>query len=212
MLRRGQDGFTLVEMLVVIVIIGVITIPLSRVLISYLHNSDATTARLTESHDAQIAAAYFSQDVASMGARDWADSTTPYKLVQSVELNAPETGGIYPCGADGSLKAVVRLGWDEFASEASAAATQMRAAYVVEPVASGRNELHRLICAGSATVASDLVLAHDLVSATVTCSSNCAGTGANVPQSINLTLNIHDLHSDAGSNYIIVLTGQRRQT
>ena len=83
--RRGpaaDDGFTLVELIIVILIIGVITVPLGNIVLGYLRNADETTARMLESHDAQIASAYWAQDVASIGVRS---PTSPNPLTQSVE-------------------------------------------------------------------------------------------------------------------------------
>lgn len=99
MLRQDERGFTLVELLVAIVILGIIAVPLGNVIIGYLRNTDATTARLSESHDAQVSAAYFSADVASVGVRSTtysADPAAPYPLTQSIEQNAPAAGGLFP--------------------------------------------------------------------------------------------------------------------
>jgi len=95
--RRGRadDGFTLVELVLAILIIGVITVPLSNAVIAYLHNADATTARLLESHDAQIASAYWAQDVASIGIRN---TTSPYALNQSVWTGV--SSGLYSWNRD----------------------------------------------------------------------------------------------------------------
>jgi hypothetical protein len=89
-------------------------------------------------------------------------------------------------------------------------------AYVVE----NGTELHRVYCAGSSAVTSDVVIAHDLVSpfATVDCAdqsgatTDCGGSGAAVPATVSLHLTIHDPQSTAGSTYTVTLTGQRRQS
>jgi prepilin-type N-terminal cleavage/methylation domain-containing protein len=213
MLKRlhaaAEAGFTLIELLISVTILGVIAVPLGNVMIGFLHNSNATVGRLAESHDAQISAAYFAQDVASLGARDWTDTVTPYAYLQSVELNAPATGGLYPCGT--GPNAVIRLAWDNYPNGASTAPVQNRAAYVVETVGS-QQQLHRIACAGNATPVSDAVLAHDLVSATADCATNCTGTGSALPRQITLTLTIADPQSGAGSSYTVTLTGDRRQT
>ena len=206
--RPGDAGFTLIELLVSVTILGLIAFPLGNVMIGFLRNSNDTTGRLAESHDAQISAAYFAQDVASLGARDWTDTVTPYAYLQSVELSVPSGQGLYPCG---SWDAVIRLAWDDYPNGANAAPVQTRAAYVIETVA-GRQQLHRITCAGNATPVTDVVLAHDLVSASAACATDCAGTGSALPRRITLSLTIADPASTPGSSYSVTLTGDRRQT
>ena len=204
-LRRGADGFTLVELLVAIVILGIITVPLSNVVIGYFRNADATTARLIESHDVQIASAYWAQDVASIGMRS---TTSPFALNQSVE-----TGGRHQPVSPvrpARERAIVRLAWDD--SSGPGVTTLVRVAYVVQTV-SGQTELHRLRCEGSAAVVSDVTLAHDLDPSTppaLGCSTTCTASPA-VPKSVTLTLTIKD-PKNLGGAYVVTLTGQRRQS
>lgn len=216
---RDEAGFTLVELLMSVVILGIIAVPLAGVFLGYLKNAGATSARMSESHDAQMAAAYFAQDVEALGVRDYSDTATfEHPLLQSVEAGAPASGGAYPCGPAGTPDAVVRLAWDDWAGApvGGAAPTRVRVAYVVE----NGTELHRLVCRGSAVVVSDVVVAHDLVTpfATVTCTDGtgaavaCTGAGAAVPGTVALRLTIHDQQSAAGSTYSVTLTGQRRQS
>jgi prepilin-type N-terminal cleavage/methylation domain-containing protein len=219
-LRDDDAGFTLVELLMSVVILGIIAVPLAGVVIGYLKNAGATSARMSESHDAQMAAAYFAQDVQALGTRDYSDATTfDHPLLQSVETGVAATGGTYPCGPAGTPDAVVRLAWDDWdgvPSGSSTAPIRVRAAYVLE----NGTELHRLVCRDSSAVVSDVVVAHDLVSpfAAVTCTDGagvavaCTGAGVAVPGTVSLRLTIHDPHSAAGSTYSVTLTGQRRQT
>ena len=206
-LRRGADGFTLVELLVAIVILGIITVPLSNVVIGYFRNTDATTARLIESHDAQISSAYWAQDVASIGTRS---TTAPYPLNQSVWTGA---SSLYLCPTAGTP--IVSLAWDDFTSAGTR--TLIQVVYVVQTV-SGQTELHRVRCQGSAAVVSDVNLAHDLdpsTPPTVACLGtsgvNCAAAGPDVPKFVTLTLTIKD-PKNLGAAYVVKLTGQRRQS
>ena len=206
---RDERGVTLTEVLVVVVLLGVIMVPLGNALIGYIRHSDAVSRRLGESHDVQISAAYFAQDVQSIGVRDW--TTHPFPLKQSIELNVAPTGGLFPCGASGTPNAVIRLAWDDPANTANT----IRVAYVVMTVG-GERQLKRLTCNGSSTPSSTIVLAHNLDAAapTVTCSTPTTCTDPDVPQKVRLTLRIIDpVNAAAGDPPVVVnLEGQRRQT
>jgi prepilin-type N-terminal cleavage/methylation domain-containing protein len=205
---RDDRGFTLTEVLITIVILGVIILPLGNAVIGFIRLTDDTSTRLSESHDVQLAVAYFAQDVNGLGTRDW--SGYPYRPRRSVELNAPATGGLYPCGPGGTPAAVLRLAWDDPESVA-AAPTITRASYVVV-TAGGEHTLHRMVCAGSATVVSDIVVIHNLDPAAtpvVVCQPPCATVP--VPASITLTLAIK-APGNTGAATALILSGQRRQT
>jgi prepilin-type N-terminal cleavage/methylation domain-containing protein len=205
---RDDRGVTLTEVLVTIIILGVIGMPLGNALIGFIRHTDDTTRRLSESHDIQIAAAYFAQDVQSVGARDW--TSFPYPLRQSIEPDAPAAGGLYPCGTPGLPAAVVRLAWDDPQS-ASGTPEVVRVSYVVVTDGAER-QLRRVTCVGSATPVSDLVLAHNVDEAdpVLACSSPC-GAAPGVPQAVTLTLSIKNPDSD-GPALSVELAGQRRQT
>jgi prepilin-type N-terminal cleavage/methylation domain-containing protein len=204
--RGGDGGFSLVELLTAVVILGIITIPLSNVVLDYLRHTDATTARLIESHDVQIASAYWVQDVTGLGVRATA---SPFALQQSVEVGVAYNAGLYPCGTAGTANAIVRLAWDD-AIVPGVAATVVRVAYVVP---TGQTELHRLRCEGTGAVVSDVTLAHDLDPSTppvLTCSTTCTAAPA-VPASVTLQLTLKDPDNEDAA-YPVALTGQRRQS
>src|SRR5690348_12227237 len=68
MRRNSMDGgVTRVELLIVIVVMGVITIPLTDFVLSYMRTNQTTQNRLTDSADMQILTAYFSEDVSNAG-------------------------------------------------------------------------------------------------------------------------------------------------
>jgi hypothetical protein len=185
---------------------GVISIPLGNVLISYLRNTATTGARIGESHDAQISSAYWAQDVASVGVRDTYDSTAKtFPLLQSVNTS-------YPCTLPAGSATLVILAWDQ--TDAVGVVTPVRVAYVTR---AGGTELVRQQCTGS-TPDSGAVLAHELDPATppvLVCSgsggTSCTGSGNAVPARISLTLRVKD-SSNSGQPYTVVLTGQRRQS
>jgi prepilin-type N-terminal cleavage/methylation domain-containing protein len=216
LVRRIEDddaGFTLIELIITIFMLGVVIAPLTAIVILQLKNTDTTSARMSESHDAQLATSYFAQDVQSMGVRGAYTSTAEPSFVQSVETNAPVGGGLYPCGTAGTPDAVVRLAWDDYDDATLTSRTQKRIAYVVDG-----SKLHRIECAASAAVISDVTIAHNLVNpfALVSCTS-AAGTamsctGSTPPAAVSMTLTIQDPDSGSATPYEVTLTGQRRQT
>jgi len=208
---RDERGFTLVELLVTVAILGVITVPLSDVVISGLRNTGTTSDRMDVSHDAQISSSYFARDVASVGLRDWASingQSVPFK--QSVQLDASYNSGGYTCGTAATTPvAAIRLlsdSWDPAVSMANSA-TDVVAYYLTAPV-DGLSELRRLKCSDGTKV-SDIPLAHNVKpgSVTVTCSSECQS--ADVPEEI--TVRFTATKPSVG-DYPITLDGQRRQS
>ncbi|TNC29575.1 PulJ/GspJ family protein [Amycolatopsis alkalitolerans] len=198
---NGRDGgFTLVELLLAITILGIITVPLTQVVLVFLRTSDQTAARLTESTDAQLSAAYFARDVASVGVRA---SASPYATQPSIDTTG-DAGWPYPCGASGTTP-VVRFAWDDY--PAGATAVQTRVAYVVS---ADHTQLRRLVCAGSAAPQSAMTLARDLYPAAppvVTCSSPCSGA----PDAVSMTVTFR-APTNRVTPYTVTLTGQRRQS
>jgi prepilin-type N-terminal cleavage/methylation domain-containing protein len=206
-LRSDDRGVTLPEMLVALTILAIIIIPLSDALIGFVRNTDATTRRMNESHDIQLASTYFARDVQKLGVRDWSSPTLA--LLRSIDNSS------YPCTGSGT--SVLTLAWDDPTS-VSGAPTVIRVTYLVRDVG-GEHQLRRLLCRGSATVESDLVVVHNLVGtpAAPLCATatgtpmSCAGTGVSVPQRVTLTVSIKDPAS-LGTPTSLALTGQRGQS
>lgn len=210
-----DDGYTLVELLVSIVILGIVMVPLTGVVIGYLRNVDATNNRMALSHDAQISAAYFAADVASVGMRDTAatppaGSTLPF--LASIQLDAAYNAGGKTCGTSATPVAKVRFLSDDWDTSGAtpAVGTDVVAYYLTTPV-SGVSELHRMRCAGSTSVASDVVLAHyvDPTTWSVTCASPTTCDTAAVPRQVTISFTVT---KPSVGGYPVTLTGQRRQT
>jgi type II secretory pathway pseudopilin PulG len=201
---------TLIELLVAIVILTVIIAPLAAAFIAYLRNTKATTDRMAESHDAQIAAAYFANDVQNVGMRDW--STPPFVPIASIQLGVAMNATPYGCGSD-TTPVLARFVWDE---PAVGAPTLRSASYVVKDVG-GERQLRRITCSPVGTVAADVVLAHNVDPATaptVVCKDVAGATTAcdtaTLPASVTLTLVVRAPGDD--TPYTVTLVGQRRQT
>jgi prepilin-type N-terminal cleavage/methylation domain-containing protein len=209
----GEAGFTLIELLVAVAVLAVVAVPLGNVVIGFYRNTGATADRLALSHDAQISAAWFARDAATVGRRDYAAPPDPsgnLPYLPSVQLSAGYNAGGQTCGTAALPAARVRLladGWD--LSGASPVLSTDIVAYYLAPVGTV-SELHRLKCHGGSVVpVADLVVAHyvDPATLTVTCSSACEA--ASPPQRITLSFTV--TLASVGP-YPITLDGQRRQT
>jgi prepilin-type N-terminal cleavage/methylation domain-containing protein len=221
--RRRDAGFTLVEVLITIVIMGFMTLPLGNLMVAYVRTTTYTAVLLNESHDAQVATAYFAQDVASVGRRDANDN-----LLQSVWQGATTSGAPYTCVVPSGSTPILLMAWDDFTSSGVRAIVEV--AYVAETVTVGTRSEYRLVrvhCSALSTTTgtvspdSTAVLAHNLyvpkppptppparTPPTTSCSTVC--TAAAVPNTITMVMKIQDA-LDTGSTYDVTLTGQRRQ-
>jgi prepilin-type N-terminal cleavage/methylation domain-containing protein len=203
-------GFTLTELLVAIVILGMIAAPLAAALIGWMRNSDDTYDRLVLSHDAQLSAAYFARDVASVGIRDHDASNMPFK--QSIQQNASYNDG-FTCGTAATPTALVRFLSDRWDVVVDGEPAVDVVAYYLESPDDATTRLHRLRCSG--TTVDDVVVAHNVRTkdglgnklTTVSCPTAC--TAAAVPTEVTLELTVT---RPSGDDYEIKLIGQRRQT
>ena len=201
---RSDAGFTLPELIIVVLIIGVITVPLGNFLISYFVNTNTTAGRMSESHDEQIMASYFSQDVAAAGTRNSTGVLQPYAWTK------PFPGG--SCGSSvQSANQVLLLQSDDVQYVGGAATTIIDSvAYVIATSASGERQLHRLFCTGaggSLSQRSDIVVAHNLNPAQdPACVGACAGT----PATIDMSVAVKN-RSGSGDPYAFTVSGTRRQ-
>lgn len=199
-------GLTLLELIVAVVLMGVITLPLANFVIAYLRNYAQTESRMSDSHDMQISAAYFSQDVANVGLRN--QSLTP---LQSVWTTGFPSGY---CGSTLGGTPLLLLQWDDpawSAASGTAANAIDSASYVAVA-----GTLHRAACSGP-TLVSDTVVVHDLVypdttnPSPVTCPTTAASCLTQTPPAaINLQLSLKAPADTAVSH--VTLTGQRRQS
>lgn len=193
---RDQSGFTLVELIVGITILGIIMVPLTTLVITYLLNSASIAAQLNESKDQQVSAAYWQQDVASIGKRDGTGGALN-------SINADSA-----CGSAGT--ALVTFSWTKFALDGTSSI--VRVTYFS---ANGGQSLVRAACDGAVTQST---LARNVdASVGFTCSVNgsswvqCSTLGGAGGSKIYLKFRVRD-SSGKGSPYDTTLIGQRRQT
>ncbi|MFC0629038.1 PulJ/GspJ family protein [Kribbella deserti] len=196
---RRQTGFTMLELLVTIVIMGIISLPLADLLIGALKQMSETSERMDRTDDARLASVYFARDVASVGLRDYGNAVTggtlPFKPSVQVGSSAGAVCGPLPTPA-------LRLLSDSW--DMSVHPPVRRTDVIVYYVAAG--ELHRAVCRGPGTTpVSNLVIARKVQPGTtvVSCSTPCEL--AAVPERITFQF-------VTGEDHVVTLVGQRRQS
>lgn len=210
--RRTDDGFTLIELVITVGLLGIIVPPLVGVVLNYSRTTVDTQARLTESHSVQLAAAYWQRDVASIGVRSGAYDTTTnsFPLEQSV--------GLPPCASvPADADPVVTMAWTEHTSlDSSAPSTEVKVTYAARADGTAF-ELLRVRCGSQPStiqVADNLdakpepPVCKDRAGAPIA----CTGDGAAVPRIVKLKLKVHDDTRQDAATYDVTLWGERRQT
>lgn len=213
-LRRrlaGDDGFTLVELVMTVGILGIIVVPLTGVVLAYLRNTVDTQARMTESHDVQLASAYWQRDVASIGVRSITYDPASHSFPLEASVGRP------PCALPAGASAVVTLAWSEYTSVTSTDPPVTVTVTYASRAAGAAYELLRVRCGSQP---SKIEVANSLAEVpTATCfeadgttTTPCGGAGANVPAVVKLAMSVHDSSGRDLSTYTATLAGERRQT
>ena len=209
-LRRvgHDDGFTLIEMVVTVAILGVVSAALFGVVLQYLKTTTDSRTRLSESTDQQFISTYWQTDVSSLGRQSFnAGSVTGAQGVFVGPAGPP--GG---CGtAAGTV--VVAFAWHEFEVSASSPtdawnASPQEVAYVA--VANGsRLALRRVRCRDGVADAPQTV-AHNLVAApTIACDTSCVA--ATPPNRVSMTFAVRDADNPSSPGYTTTVSADRRQ-
>ncbi len=207
--RRRDDGFTLIEMVLTVAILGIITATLLGVVLQYLKTTSDTSARLSESTDQQFISSYWQNDVSSLGQQTLSPSGT-LTTAQSVFVNA---AGPSNCGTSlGSV--VVALAWNEFdvnpANPDNAwRTTPHEVAYVTVPAGS-RLWLKRVRCRDGATSQPQTVARNLTAKPDITCDTTCESS-TSPPNRVSMTFNVRDADNANSQGYTATVSADRRQ-
>jgi prepilin-type N-terminal cleavage/methylation domain-containing protein len=183
---RDQAGFTLVELLIVIVIEALIVGGLGSAFVLVMNNSASVKDTLSRTEDARIAAQYIVSDARNSSGPETSLSDT----ASCADANPPVAG---------AAAAVVRFNWD---STSSAGVTTTNVVnYVLVS-----NALLRRQCRNG-TLVSDTALATNVTSVDVACApiANCTGA----PTTITAT--VTETQDSAGAGFQYSLTGAFRK-
>lgn len=205
---RTDDGFTLIELVLSVAILGIVSAALCGVVLQYLKTTSDTSARLNESTDQQFISTYWQNDVSSLG-RQRLSSSSALTSEQSVFVSS---AGPANCGtAVGTV--VVAFAWNEFNVNAANPAnawdtTPHEVAYVTVPAGS-RLLLKRVRCRNGAADQPQTV-AHNLTTApTITCDTTCGA--ATPPNRVSMTFSVKDPKNATSQGYTTTVSADRRQ-
>lgn len=189
MLRRRADaGFTLVELLVTVSLLGVVLAAVAGLSIVAVGTAASADARLDESNDLLRAAGYFGDDV--QGAQAVTVGTAP------------------KCGTD--PRAVVELVGQDFTDDSTFTVVTTVVSYVLRTGGDPGPVLHRLACTAPGTAptyplvpVSDVPVVRSIGASAPTAGCGTAGCAA---------FSQVDLRVQEGGGLRYTLTGRRRTT
>jgi len=192
---NGEQGFTLIEVVISVVLLTLITGVLTAALISSLNQSSSTNAHTHQSNYAQITATWFERDAQAAGG---IDPTTGGK---DPTLGVSTTGA-FTAGCTTTGTALVGFAWNDLASGTKHVANY---SYVA-----ATHELTRTSCIGG-TGAVTQILVYDVTSApTVWCDGNVGPACPAFPVTVNMTVTDNTAPPAGTSPYTFTLTGTLR--
>lgn len=206
---RGDGGFTLIELVLSVAILGVVSAALVGVMFQYLRTTSDTSARLTESTDQQFISTYWQNDVSSLGRRSLDLATATFSTDQSVFVGPGGPGG---CG-DSVGSVVVSFAWNEFDVGTAPPANPwnskpQQVAYVTVP--NGSRFLLRRVRCSDGVARPAMTVARNLTAApTITCDTSCSDTTP--PNRVSMTFTVKDAATATSQGYTTTVSADRRQ-
>lgn len=206
---RADDGFTLIEMVMTVAIMGIVSAALLGIVFQYLSTTSDTAARLNESTDQQFISAYWQNDVSSLG-RQTFNGSVPLTSARSVFVDTP---GPDACGtAWGSV--VVAFAWNEFTVNAvdpdnAWQTTPHEVAYVTVP-AGGRLLLKRVRCRNGVASQPQTVARNLTTKPSIACDTAC-GSSTSPPNRVSMTFVVKDADHQSSQGYTTTVSADRRQ-
>jgi prepilin-type N-terminal cleavage/methylation domain-containing protein len=185
MKRPADEGFTLVELMVAVAILGIVMGAITAATIVGLRTTDETSTRLSESHNAQMASTFFAHDVASAS-----------------DVSLTDTA------CSGGATVVVRFAWSEYTTAAGTSVPKV-ASYVVEHDAAEKRLVRRLCAGAGVTLVGSVAVVHfplSVANPVIACDLATPGTCPSAtPTTVTLSM------SEA-STYRYAVSGTRRTT
>lgn len=199
-------GFTLIELVMAIVILGLITVPLANFMLEYIDNAQQSQDTMADSADLQIVTAYLSQDVANIGVRNGV--TTPANSVPTATFQQSvwTTGFTSSCGSSITGGTIVL----QLASQDAGSSGTPGVVNYIAYVKSGTT-LVRVACPAAPGSVSSSTVVTGLSAVGVACSTDC-NSPSSPPNTVSLHLSIQASSADQNAISNFTVTGQRRQT
>jgi prepilin-type N-terminal cleavage/methylation domain-containing protein len=198
---RSEDGYTLIELIISIIILATITGALSATFLTANNANANISERIHESNDAQLTAGFWSADAMAAGGVNPVTGTTDSGLGVFTATDAT-------CGLGGGTL-VIGFKWKEWASRDSATTADTFTTRIAQYVyRAGTAELERRTCADGTPTGSVTLATRVAAKPTTACdpSANCPG----LPNTVSITVTETNDPQTAPSPYTFTLSATVR--